>query len=122
MESSIMSHHDSGESDGLGGIGLNGEEDYYDSITSGDEFESRLNRTRPLSPEPAYNPEPGIHDIEPPFNPEPGIHYDENEEVDHSSRVAPLAPETETTSNSTTFSTIVNGVKIKSLPGPRGNS
>lgn len=112
-ESTIQSH-DSGESDGLG-IALNGEDDYYDSLTSGDEREStnsRSNKTRPLSPEPSYNPEPGIHDVEPPFNPEPGIHYpDIDIDQDAGGETSP----------NTTFSTIVNGVKIKSLPGPRGS-
>lgn len=120
-ESGVLSQY-SGESDGLG-IGINGEDDYYDSMNSADENEmlnTRTNRTRPLTPdlvynpepgiheiEPPYNPEPGIHDMEPPFNPEPGIHYPD---IDHDSSAF----------ETTTFSTVVNGVKIKSLPGPRG--
>lgn len=116
-ESSI-SHDSDIDSDGLGiGLGGNGEDDYYDSLNSGDDIEltnSRPNRTRPLSPEPVYNPEPGIHDIEP-LNREPGIYYPDFDQ-------SPNIPEVEApeTSNSTSFSTIVNGVKIKTLPGPRG--
>lgn len=103
-----MSRDNSGESDGLG-ASFNGEDDYYDSINSGDENESLNNRSsvaRTSSPiAPVYNPEPGIDMGEPEENCEPGI---------------TCVDKPPTTSNTTTFSTIVNGVKIKSLPGPRG--
>lgn len=104
--SASVSRDNSGESDGMG-ISLNGEDDYYDSLNSGDENEmsnARPNRTRPLI-EPVYNPEPGIHDIIP-----EGEFDEANPENENASD----------SSEATTFSTIVNGVKIKSLPGPRG--
>lgn len=109
------SFRDSGESDV--GIALNGEEDYYDSLSSRDDNEllnSESNRTGPLNTDPAYNPEPGIHYNEPLFNPEPSIH---NQNNDQNANVDSLGGGT---SSNSTYSTIVNGVKIKSLPGPRG--
>lgn len=104
--SASVSRDNSGESDGMG-ISLNGEDDYYDSLNSADENEmssARPNRTRPLI-EPVYNPEPGIHDLIPEGE------FDEANVVNENA-----------SSEATTFSTIVNGVKIKSLPGPRGKN
>lgn len=108
-ESTLMSQDISGESDGLG-AGFNGEDDYYDSLNSGDENEttnSRHNRTRTVPPiEPVYYPEPGQNEREVGEN--AGGESSENEN-------APV------TTNTSVFTTIVNGVKMKSLPGPRGN-
>lgn len=112
-EAPIISHSDSGESDGLG-AGFNGEDEYYDTLSSGDENEmanGRHNRTRTSQPSstpftPVYNPEPGI--FEPVVDREES--YDRVSENENA----------EASSNTSTFSTIVNGVKIKSLPGPRG--
>lgn len=108
-ESTLMSQDISGESDGLG-AGFNGEDDYYDSLNSGDENEStnsRPNRTRTAPPiEPVYNPEPRQNENE--IGENVGGESSENEN-------APV------TTNTSVFTTIVNGVKMKSLPGPRGN-
>lgn len=102
-DGAAMSRDNSGESDGLG-LGLHGEEDYYDSLSSGDENESNQTVTS-LPPEPVYNPEPGIDDYD--------SNKNVNEEVIDTEQVA-------SSSNTSSFSTVVNGVKIKSLPGPRG--
>lgn len=112
-DAALVSRDNSAESDGLGAA-FNVEEDYYDSLNSGDETEatnSQFNKTRtPIFIEPIDNPEPGIHYIEPVYNPEPGI--DDNFDNGFI--------ESDNVSNTTQFSAIVNGVKIKSLPGPRG--
>lgn len=111
-DASLMSRDNSAESDGLG-LGFNGEDEYYDSLNSGDENEissSQFNRTRISTPDvpvvPIYNPEPGlnINDYDDDFD-------GRNTENENTSK----------TFNTSTFSTVVNGVKIKSLPGPRGS-
>lgn len=89
-----MSRGDSGESLG------NSDDEYYDSINSGDE-----NEMTTMMPIETLTPKI----FTPVFNREPGIDYPEVEE----NTIQPVL-------NTTTFSTIVNGVKIKSLPGPRG--
>lgn len=111
-DANLISRDDSGESDGLGGVGVgfNSEDDYYDSLNSGDENELPVSRPIPSTTSKpfveVYNPEPGIDDNVFNGSQDPGSY--ENERA-----AAPV-------SNATTFSTIVNGVKIKSLPGPRG--
>lgn len=103
----VRSRDDSAESDDLGSD-LHNEEDYYDSISSGNENEEPT--SRPFIPTTSapfvevYNPEPGIDDDD------SDVHYGNG--FSNNDR-APV-------SNTTTYSTIVNGVKIKSLPGPRG--
>lgn len=147
-DAALVSRDNSAESDGLGGVGFHGEEDYYDSLNSGDENEPstpRPNGTRSTKPpepginyEPVYNPEPGINS-EPLYNPEPGINYEtvnnpepginnepvfipesEMPESDSESSYKDSSSEGSSVSNTSVFSTVVNGVKIKSLPGPRG--
>ena len=143
-DATLVSRDNSAESDGLGEGGLHGEEDYYDSLNSADENEqlnSRPNSTRTaINVEPVYNPEPGIN-YEPVYNPEPGINYDPvynpepginyepvyNPEPgidENDSDTNTYESENDSASgfsNASVFSTVVNGVKIKSLPGPRGN-
>lgn len=102
-----MSRDSSGENDEGAGLGFNTEDEYYDSLNPPDRThsESFTERTRTDSEDylpPVYNPEPGID----------ASVYERNFGSD--------ANDTGSTSNATTFSTIINGVKIKSLPGPRG--
>lgn len=119
-DATLVSRDNSGESDG--GVGFHGEEDYYDSLNSGDETElmsSRPNNSRTAQPrtEPVFNPEPGLN-LEPVNIPEPGFNeYDSDTTVNQAS---PETDNSEVSANTTIFSTVVNGVKIKSLPGPRG--
>lgn len=102
-ESTLISQDISGESDGLG-AGFNGEDDYYDSLNSVNDNDlgnanARSNKTRTVTQlEPTYNPEPGLADNE----------LDDSE-------IATVS------TNNSVFTTIVNGVRMKSLPGPRGN-
>lgn len=95
----------SGESDALG---FNSEDDYYDSLNPGRApvTENYIER-RPI--EPIENPEPGIDEAV----------YEENFNNAASATEQPSLP-VYSQSNASTFSTIVNGVKLKSLPGPRG--
>lgn len=120
-DTEVMSRDISSESDSLGiglGLGFNGEDDYYDSLASGDENESinRPNKNRTSRPNtPVYNPDSGFD------NRERGYETSdmENEEVNRNG----LSSENSSLSTSTSnFTTIINGVKIKSLPGPRGTS
>lgn len=117
-DATLVSRDNSAESDDLGGVSLHGEEDYYDSLNSGDELSNpRPNNTRTAYPlEPVYNPEPGVN-FEPIYNPEPGIN--END-VDTSYKEVSENDSSSVFMNTTAFSTVVNGVRIKSLPGPRG--
>lgn len=104
VDAPVRSRDDSAESDGLG-ADFNNEEDYYDSLSSGNENEEP--KSRPTTSAPfveVYNPEPGIDDIDSDINYGNGFSNNDRSPV----------------SNTTTYSTIVNGVKIKSLPGPRG--
>lgn len=77
--------------------GFNTEDEYYDSI--GQNGNGRNFTTTTYSP-------PRIDE----YVTEPGIYYP---------RPSPTTPEW--IEETTTFSTVVNGVKIKSLPGPRGS-
>jgi hypothetical protein len=109
-----MSRDNSGE-DGLGlGLGFNGEDDYYDSLTSDDEGNGNQPiRNRTFTPvEPVFNPEPGIDDK---WNAAASPTLNQEETGEHENH-SPAA------SNEANFTTIINGVKIKSLPGPRGAS
>lgn len=102
-----MSRDSSGENEDGIGLGFNSEDEYYDSLNPPDRShsESFTERTRAESENnlpPLYNPEPGID----------ASVYERN--------FGSAANESDGTSEATTFSTIINGVKIKSLPGPRG--
>lgn len=115
-ETPLMSRDDSAESDGLG-ASFNGEDEYYDTLNSGDEnnmANGRHNRTRTLQPSPIP--------FTPIFNSEARITEPELSEADREDSYARASEHEndDTSSNTSTFSTIVNGVKIKSLPGPRG--
>lgn len=92
---------DSGESDGLGGF--NNEDEYYDSLNSEDENDPNSHNNRTVVSSQFEPTEPGI--IYPVIDRNFEETFEENRPV----------------SNTTTFSTVVNGVKIKSLPGPRGD-
>jgi collagen type V/XI/XXIV/XXVII, alpha len=117
---------DSGESEGLGlGLGLgnfNGEDDYYDSLTSGDENENfnRPNRNRTSPPVvPVFNPQPETDDEERDFD----LSTNANREDSNGDGFSPNENvPSSSLPNTANFTTIVNGVKIKSLPGPRGTS
>lgn len=102
-----MSRDSSGENEDGIGSGFNSEDEYYDSLNPPDrsQAESFTERTRAESENnlpPLYNPEPGID----------ASVYERN--------FGSASNDSDGTSEATTFSTIVNGVKIKSLPGPRG--
>lgn len=109
---STLSQDISGESDGLG-AGYNGEDEYYDSINSGDENDStnsgaRLNRTRTATQiEPVYNYEPGLN---------------ENRQNENAGGATSESGNSAVSTNTSVFTTVINGVRMKSLPGPRGNS
>lgn len=104
------SHDNSIELENLG-LGFNGEDDYYDSLNSGNEDDifGAGNTMRPSTPAPydqdVYTPESN-------FNLE-NIDFNQAGSGDYENTVV---SETETGN----FTTIVNGVKLKSLPGPRG--
>ena len=110
LGSNVLTHDFSGESDGgLGGF--NSEDDYYDSMNTVGERPGLGTFVERKPIEPVYNPEPGIDDNV--YN----NAYDRQYENASSQVEDSQYP---STSNTTTYSTIVNGVKLTSLPGPRG--
>lgn len=89
--------------------GFNSEDEYYDSIpTINGRRQNGSSQFVPSSS--TYSPP--IQSVD--FVTEPGIFY-EPPQIDSTN-----SAEEEDNSSNATFSTIVNGVKIKSLPGPRG--
>jgi collagen type V/XI/XXIV/XXVII alpha len=112
------SHDNSLELENLG-LGFNGEDDYYDSLNSGNEEDVFRAGTTLRPTTIRYDREdtsdaPDTPDEEN-YNPEVSFNHDEYGGQEYDS-----ASVHDTTSESGNFSTVINGVKLKSLPGPRG--
>ncbi len=115
------------------GFGFNGEDDYYDSLNSGNE-EGVFGPLNPAeNPVPPYNPQFENNYPEssiPSYNPQyDNNNYNEsyqenqnasNENVRFFFCIFENLFHYKLIDQNSSFTTIVNGVKMKSLPGPRG--
>lgn len=88
--------------------GFNSEDEYYDSFTTVNSVQRRNNSSQFVT---SSTYAPPIETVD--YVTEPGIDYEPSQTDSYNSVE-------EESFSTTTFSTIVNGVKIKSLPGPRG--
>ena len=104
----------SGKTEGLGlGLGFNGEDDYYDSITSDDESsvdQPSRNRSSGATVVSTDNREPTVNDRNQSFD------------LSRNMNGQGVSETVRTSTSEANFTTVVNGVKIKALPGPRGSS